>query len=302
MAATTDHNTPAAAPTPHLERSEPPTYGLVLDPGQIAAYRDALVQPSGVQEPTVLAINLEGRFPLAEVLHELVVPLARAARSGSLGPLMLVICTPSAKLRDTLEALAERHKLALFVAPSPERVAEAEPIGDLTTTERETLETLRRLGGSVNVTAFAQASGLSAQAANNRLVNLVQKGFVARADRARSEGLIYMDPNAVRVNEVPPQLPPLLEREAEIFAAVRGSSPGELVAAAWSEWLNAHAGAERTAQALAQAWLDYRERHSGEISEGLRWAQSVLAEPREAGVQASGMSEEDLREIREAFD
>src|SRR4051794_11750868 len=117
--------------------SAPPTHGLVLDPGQIAAYRDRLVQPSGVQEPTVLAIDLEGRFPLAEVLHELVVPLARTIRSGSLGPLMLVICTPSTKLRDTLEALAEKHKLALFVAPSVARLAEAQPVGDLTPAERD---------------------------------------------------------------------------------------------------------------------------------------------------------------------
>jgi hypothetical protein len=297
MAATT--HSPLVAPK--FERSEPPTYGLVLDPGQIAAYRDALVQPSGVREPTVLAINLEGRFPLTEVLHELIVPLAQAARSGSLGPLMLVICTPSAKLRDTLEALAEKHKLALFVAPSPDRVAEAEPIGDLTPTERQTLDTVRRLGGSVNVSAFAKAAGLTAPAATNRLVNVMHKGFMQRADRPRSEGVVYMDPHAVRVNEVPPQLPLSLSREVEIFAAVSGRSRDDLVTTAWSEWVG-HGDSDQTPQALAQAWVAYRQRHSVEISDGLRWAQQVLSDPCEAGVQTSGMSGEDLQAIRDAFE
>ncbi|MCW2993820.1 MAG: hypothetical protein JWQ18_1315 [Conexibacter sp.] len=282
-----------------IAHSAPPTHGLMLDPGQTAAYRAALVEPSGVKEPTVLAIDLEGRFPLASALHELIVPLARAARSGSLGPLMLVICTPSVPLRDMLEALAEKHQLALFVAPSARRIAEAEPIGDLTATERETLETMRRLGGAVNVATFAQEAGLSAPAATNRLVNLVQKGFVQRDERPRSEGTIYLNPYAVRADEVPAQLPPVLAREVDIFAAVRGQASADLLGAAWTEW----ASTERpTSDELAQAWLAYRHRHSGEISESLLWAQQALNDQNEAAVHTSGMTEEDLQVIRDAFE
>lgn len=295
---------PLARTLPRLARSEPPTHGLVLDPGWIAAYRDALVKPSGVQEPTVLAIDLEGRFPLAEVIHELVVPLAQAANSGRLGPLVVVICTPSAKLRDTLAALAEKHKLALFVAPSADRLGEAEPIGDLTSTERQTLDKVHHLGGSVSVSAFAKAAGLTAPAATNRLVNVLQKGFMQRADRPRTEGVLYMDPRAaVLANEVPPQLPPSLSRELDIFAAVAGRSRDDLLTSAWSDWVQHGADAtEQTPQALAQAWYAYRQRHTGEFSEGLRWAQQVLSDPRQAGVQTSGMSDEDLQTIRDAFE
>ena len=291
-------------PLPRLERSEPPTHGLVLDPVMIAAYRDRLVEPSGVQEPTVLAIDLEGRFPLAEVLHELVVPLAQAARSGSLGPLVLVVCTPSVKLRDTLAALAEKHKLALFVAPSTNRLGEAEPIGDLTQSERQTLETVHHLGGSTSVAAFAKAAGLTASAATNRLVNVMGKGFVHRVDRPRTEGVLYMDPRAaVLANEVPARLPAPLARELDIFAAVSARSRDDLLNHAWSEWVQHAAEAtDQTTHTLAQAWVAYRQRHTGELSEGLRWAQQALSDPREAGVQTSGMSDEDLQAIRDAFE
>lgn len=290
------------APAPHFARSEPPTHGLVLDPGQIAAYRDSLIRPTGVQEPTVLAINLEGRFPLAEVLHELVVPLAQAARSGSLGPVMLVFCTPSAQVRDTLEALAEKHKLPLFIAPSAERIADAVPIGDLTATERETLEIVRRLGGSVNVAAFAKATGLAAPAATNRLVNVMQKGFMQRADRPRNEGVVYMDPRAVRVDATPPQLPAPLAREVEIFAAVTARSSEEMLATAWIEWVAAGSPDELSQQALVQAWLAYRQHNRGVISDRLSRAQELLSDPQQAAIQASGMSDEELHTIREAFE
>lgn len=296
-------SSPPARTLPQLARSEPPTYGLVLDPGKIAAYRDALVQPSGVQEPTVLVIDLEGRFPLAEVLYELVVPLAQAANSGRLGPLVVVICTPSATLRDTLAALAEKHKLALFVAPSADRLAEAEPIGDLTPTERQTLDTVHQLGGSVTVSAFAEVAGLTPPAATNRLVNVMQKGFMQRADRPRTQGVLFMDPRAaVWANEVPTRLPASLTREVDIFAAVAGSSRDALLGRAWSEWVPQAALAPvQTTETLAEAWYAYRQRHTGELSEGLRWAQEVLSDPREAGVQTSGMSDEDLQAIRDAF-
>lgn len=77
------------------------------------------------------------------------------------------------------------------------------------------------------------------------------------------------------------KIPADVKREVEVFAATTGETQGELLAAAWRE---------------------YRERHAQELNEGLRWAQSVLADPGEAAVQASGMASEDLQELREAFE
>lgn len=76
------------------------------------------------------------------------------------------------------------------------------------------------------------------------------------------------------------KLPPDVKREVEVFASITGRSQSELLAASWRE---------------------YRERHSNEFREGLRWAESVLADPAHAAVFASGMSEERLRNLNDAF-
>ncbi len=76
------------------------------------------------------------------------------------------------------------------------------------------------------------------------------------------------------------KLPPDVKREVEVFAGLTGRSQSELLAASWRE---------------------YRDRHSNEFWEGLRWAQSVLSDPRRAAVQASGMSEDQLRTLSDAF-
>lgn len=251
----------------------------------------------------MLAIDLEGRFPAAGVLIELVVPLVQDARSGRLGPVAVVICSSDEGVRDTLRALAYQYRLALFVAPSVEQLGEAEPVGDLTETDLETLETLRRLGGRVTVASFATETGLGAPAATNRLVNLQQKGYLQRVDRARRAGVVYLDPRAAAPASASAALPPEIGRELAIFAAVAGTQPEQLLEVAWSEWAAAQAApAHPSPPALFDAWRDYRRRHAGELSEGLRWAQAVLADPAHASVEASGMSDEDLAALREAFE
>jgi hypothetical protein len=77
------------------------------------------------------------------------------------------------------------------------------------------------------------------------------------------------------------KLEPRTKREVALFSAATGRAQKELLGAAWAE---------------------YRERHADELREGLQWAQEVLANPEEAAVQASGMSEEDIEEVRSAFD
>jgi hypothetical protein len=71
------------------------------------------------------------------------------------------------------------------------------------------------------------------------------------------------------------------KREIALFSAATGRTQGELLDAAWHE---------------------YRERHREELREGLRWAEGVLADPVEASIQASGMAQEDIEELRKAFE
>lgn len=76
------------------------------------------------------------------------------------------------------------------------------------------------------------------------------------------------------------KVPPDVKREVEVFASITGRTQSDLLAASWRE---------------------YRERHSSEFRDGLRWAESVLADPAQAAVQASGMSPEQLRELDATF-
>lgn len=71
-----------------------------------------------------------------------------------------------------------------------------------------------------------------------------------------------------------------LKRELGIFAKVVGRTQGQL---------------------LADAWEEYRANHRSELLDGLRWAESTLADPAAAAVHASGLSTEKLDEINQGF-
>ena len=214
------------------------TAGPLVDRGLMSIWRERWLSPSGVNEPTVLAVNLEGRFPSPAVLLELVVPLGLAARGRTLGQLAFVLCTEDEGSREVLRALAKAYDLALFIAPSVERLSEAEPLGSLTPTEHETLDVLRRLGGRVTVANFAQAIGLEPPAATNRLVNVFQKGFVHRVERPRREGLLFLDPRVATPAEDPADptsadfsLPESFRRDVKALTDMQGREPTALTSA-----------------------------------------------------------------------
>ena len=234
---------------PHLFVKGPATTGPLDDVAKIRRFRDEeLVVPSGVSEPTTLVLNLEGRYPTPSVLVELVLPLARAAKAGRYGPMTLVVCTQDDGARTVLRALAEAEDVPMFVAPSPRELDEAEPIGSLTLTERETLEVLHRLGGRSTIATFAQEAGLEANAATNRLVNVMNKGFVQRIERPRRQGgQLFLDPRAARPSEDPAdptsgdfEAPEPVRRDFRALAEMQAREPGAYLANAWQEFLSEH--------------------------------------------------------------
>jgi hypothetical protein len=76
------------------------------------------------------------------------------------------------------------------------------------------------------------------------------------------------------------KVPADVKREVELCSAISGQTQGQLLAAAWRE---------------------YREHHKDDFKEGLNWARTVLGDPQEASLAASGMSADDLGEIAEAL-
>jgi len=232
---------------PHLFVRAPDTTGPLLDVAQIRQFRNDLLMPSGVSDPTVLMINLEGRFPTAGVLVELIMPLAQAARAGTYGPLAVVVCTQDESVRTVVRALAQTHDLPMYLAPSPRELGEAEPAGSLTPTERETLEVLHRLGGRTTISTFAQATGLQSNAATNRLVNVLNKGFTQRVDRAGRQGQLYLDPRSARPAEDAADptsgdfgVPEPVRRDVRALTEMQVREPGPYLANAWREFLAEH--------------------------------------------------------------
>src|SRR4051812_31710372 len=83
-----------------------PTAGPLFDPQQSALLVRQALGTTAVAQPTVLVLNLEGRFPSSAVLHELVAGLGAGLRSGLYGQLAVVIATPDDAVRGVLRALA----------------------------------------------------------------------------------------------------------------------------------------------------------------------------------------------------
>lgn len=249
-----------------------------MDVASISSFITGLVKPSGVTVPTVLILNLEGRFPSASAVYELVVPLGRAIQAKAHGELALVLATPDPTLRAVIRAIAESTGVCMFVTPSADSLELAEPIGPLTASDLETLSILRRLGGRATVSALAQAAAIDHKAAGNRLDSLDQRQLVLRVDRPRRQGNVYLDPRAAALREEPSDpsspefgLPPDLRSDVSALAAMQGRQPAEVLADAWNEFTTKHASElakehERIAEMLREGnkegVADYAARHA----------------------------------------
>jgi hypothetical protein len=175
-----------------------PTAGPLFDPQQSALFCRQALGTTAVAQPTVLVLNLEGRFPSSAVLHELVTGIGAGVRSGVYGQLAVVVATPDEAVRDIVRALAAAHDVPLWVAPSADAPWLAEPAVPLSGAEEETLELVSALGGRVTVSTVAQASGLDHTAAGNRLAGLDRRHLLFRLPRAPRHGHLYVDPRAGR--------------------------------------------------------------------------------------------------------
>lgn len=77
------------------------------------------------------------------------------------------------------------------------------------------------------------------------------------------------------------KVPADVKRELEAFSGLTGRTQGEL---------------------LAESWREYRQRHASEFLAGLEWAREILTSPVAASVAASGMSADQLSQLRDAFE
>jgi len=181
----------------------PPTIGPWFDVPKAAEFRKTAFPPTTLQSPTVYMLDLNSVYPVADVLEEYVVILAREIRDGIHGSVSLVVDTRNLSIRHQLGHLAGTYRLPLFLASpqSPLSVAEAEPAG-LTPSESETLEMIAEMGGRVTAPALAKRLHLQHTAALNRLTPLAEKGFLYRKRQPGRTPDLFCDPRFPDANEV----------------------------------------------------------------------------------------------------
>jgi hypothetical protein len=168
--------------------------GDLSDPERAAQALVSTVPATVFKHPTTLVIDLRGKLLSPSALTELIVPLGQGIRGGAYGDAKLVVATTDPAVQEFVALLASRYQIPMFVTNSPEETLQAHPVGDLTEADIETLEELRASGSVATVSSLAEAVGLQPTAANNRLVNVVRKGFVLRVKRGRDEGDLFVDP------------------------------------------------------------------------------------------------------------
>jgi len=145
-------------------------------------------------------LDLSGKQFSPASLRELVTLLGQRARGGVYGDIKVILVVTDDATREFIGFLSREYGWPMYVAQStdPRDIEEAQPVGDLTPAEQETLEQVRSLGGRATVANLAAVLDLEASAATNRLVNIERKGYLYRLKRPRKRGDLFVDPRIRR--------------------------------------------------------------------------------------------------------
>jgi hypothetical protein len=202
---------------------------------------------TGVHEPTVLLLNLEGRFPDVAALYELVIEVGRGVKLGRFGPAIFVVATPQAEYAETIRSLGRAFDLPIFLTESVDQIEKAQPVKPLTPTESATLDAIWKLGGRVTVASLADVLGVDHTAAGNRAANLEKEHLVFRIERPQRFGHLYVDPRvAVPLREpADPTLPDFalshdLKSDVRALAEMQGREPASVIADALRDFMAKH--------------------------------------------------------------
>lgn len=150
--------------------------------------------PAGRKHPPMIGfIDFQDTRPTPPVLRQIVVDLAEDVRVGRYGNCSLVYCSQDEDTRSVIEDIAESQNIVLFLCSTPKDLRYAEPVGDLTMTDVETLELVLKTGGTVNAQGLAAEARIEKTAAGNRLTSLQKKGYVFRVERPHPSGDLYVD-------------------------------------------------------------------------------------------------------------
>jgi len=93
----------------------------------------------------------------------------------------------------------ERAGATVFVTTSPTNLKNAEPGGNLTIKDRETLSIVLQAGGTVTAAQLADQLQIEQTTAGNRLIALNKKGYLQPLERPHPIGDQFADIRSIRI-------------------------------------------------------------------------------------------------------
>lgn len=164
---------------------------------------DRIMPPDRRHGPMIGILDLSKLRPTPVVLRDVIVGIGEDVQAGRYGDFTFVVSSEDDATRTVVADLATANQVAMFVTPSPARLEMAEPVGDLTAKDKETLELVLKTGGTLTAAQLAETLGIEQTTAGNRLISLNKKGFLQRRERPHPTGDQFMDARSVRPASFP---------------------------------------------------------------------------------------------------
>jgi Winged helix DNA-binding domain len=156
------------------------------------------VMPQGRRHgPMIGILDLAMLRPTPVVIRDVIVSIGENVRAGRYGNFTFVVSSEDDATRSVLSDIASAQNLAMFVSSSPAHLEQAEPVGDLTANDRETLRLVLQAGGTVTAAELGEQLGVEQTTAGNRLVALNKKGYLLRVERPHPVGDQFFDARSI---------------------------------------------------------------------------------------------------------
>jgi hypothetical protein len=151
--------------------------------------------------PTIGILHLGAVRPTPGVLRDVVVTVGEDVKAGRYGAFTFIVSSDDEATRCVIRDIATAQDVAMFVTSSSVALDQAEPVGGLTTKDRETMDLVLQAGGTVTVAEFAERQRIEQTTAGNRLVAVHKKGYLQRIQRPHPVGDLFVDPRSIRFDE-----------------------------------------------------------------------------------------------------
>jgi hypothetical protein len=148
--------------------------------------------------PMIGILHLGALRPTPQVLHSVIVTIGEDVRAGRYGNFTFIVSSEDDATRNVVSDIASAQGLPIFISTSSTKLDKAEPVGDLTAKDRETLCFVLGAGGTVTSGQFAEQLGIEQTTAGNRLTALHKKGYLQRIERPHPIGDQFIDSRSVR--------------------------------------------------------------------------------------------------------